>query len=321
MKQVGLRIGLNVNNASGAISGETVMSAGSGYSNGDTVTVLGTSMDGDSDNNLRFTVAAENAGLSRLTGSGINAAKTYTDTGLAAGAGTGLGVTIVANNNGTISDANISVTAGQGGTNFVVGDQVTILAANVSHADLQGGNATNVVLNVDSVDGTGAVTGLSRLSGRAEGAATTYSVATNHASGSGLELDITTGNNGSIINVAIAAGAGKAGTGNYQVGDTVTVNAGLLGTGSGAATFRIDSQNVTGVSYLDGTVKGISGDLFEVRGESVTGGLAGQIDFDWIDKEMSLHWVLRLVRMALTTLTVIKLIMRVPWYQMPRAMW
>ena len=64
-------------------------------------------------------------------------------------------------------------------------------------------------------------------------AAATYSVATSHASGSGLELDITTGNNGSIINVAIAAGAGKAGTGNYQVGDTVTVNAGLLGTGSG----------------------------------------------------------------------------------------
>ena len=78
---------------------------------------------------------------------------------------------------------------------------------------------------------------------------------------------------------------------------------------------------MTGVSYLDGTVKGIGADLFEVRGESVTGGLAGQIDFDLIDKEMSLHWVLRPVRMALTTPTVIELIMRVPWYQMPRAMW
>ena len=63
----GLQIDLDVDNATGALSNITASALGTGYSNGDTVTVNASSqMDGETANNLTFSVAAENTTVSHI---------------------------------------------------------------------------------------------------------------------------------------------------------------------------------------------------------------------------------------------------------------
>ena len=258
----GLQIDLDVDNANGNLSNITASAVGANYSNGDIVTVNAvTQMDGEAANNLTFQVAAENTAVSHTGGKPFDAAKTYNVTGLRATPEELGSADITAEDDGQITVANSFIDGANNGSGFVNGEEVTVLAANLQHADLLGNNAADLVLIVGT-DGSGNVTSITRKGGnlgRAESAAGTYTQATTGGGGTGLELTFTLTDNGTISSGVTIA---QKGTGNYTKNATVNV---------GGASFNIDAQTVTGVTHTGGTVKGVGADLYQHQ-QSITGG-------------------------------------------------
>ena len=171
---------------------------------------------------------------------------------------------ITANADGTITVANSFIDGTNDGTGFVNNEEVTITAAQLTHAVLAGTEAEDLILVVQT-DGSGNVTSIARKggnTGRANSAAGNYSgQVTIGGGGTGLQLDFTLQADGSVTG-PVTITTGQKGTGNYTKNATVNVV---------GAIFNIDTQTVTGVTHTGGTVKGVGADLYQHR-QAITGG-------------------------------------------------
>ena len=138
------------------------------------------------------------------------------------------------------------VAVNNAGSGYVANDPLdpsTLLT--ISTAALGGGNAVAGSIRVDTVDGSGAITGVSWVSGSARNdnvSNITYSgVTATGGDGSALTLNITTDASGAINGVSVA----NAGTG-YNTTNTVTVSAAQLGGGAaGDQTFTISAAQTS----------------------------------------------------------------------------
>ena len=155
--------------------------------------------------------------LGSITASGLGGFTAGTDVATS-GSATGTGLTV----DTTVVDGAITAVAlNQGGTDYLIGDTLTITNANA------GGVAT---LNLGSlVTGTG-------------GFSNATAVATTGGSGTGLTLDTTVDASGALTNLTVNA----AGTG-YANGETITL------TNPNAGGVATTDTLVVGTGYIDGT--------------------------------------------------------------------
>ena len=172
--------------------------------------------------------------LGSITASGLGGFTAGTDVATS-GSATGTGLTV----DTTVVDGAITAVAlNQGGTDYLIGDTLTITNANA------GGVAT---LNLGSlVTGTG-------------GFSNATAVATTGGSGTGLTLDTTVDASGALTNLTVNA----AGTG-YAVDDTITItnpNGGGVQTLGSIATAGTGYADGTGIAVVGGGGTGLTVDL------------------------------------------------------------
>ena len=256
-----LNVDFNITKATGVVNTASLAvgsNAGSGMAIGDQFTVAGTEI-GDTDGNsitFRVDSVAGKASTASSVGTqkGKVASDNYTNTGIATtgGGNNDFALDITSQDNGTITKAQTSISAGTG---YSFGDTLSISAA-----DLGGGNAVAGQITVTEVDGgvgggPGVITNYTWDSGsaRSNNLATTYNaVTTAKVGGAGdnnLTLNITTDATGTITGATVNA-SGL----NYAIGDTVEVTAASLGTTGANRTFTVSGINgeVTGFSHVSG---------------------------------------------------------------------
>ena len=255
----GLTLDLTINNNDGTLSSIAVNNGGSSsYLEGDTVKVLGSSLDGDAGTNdyvLRVdnVRGAINAISGALSGRG---AGSYDYNGVAtvttSGTGSGATVGITADASGAITGTAVNA----GGTNYQVGDEFTVAAANMG-----GGDAALATFRVDTVTG-GAIATFSQVGGDGGKAKSNNSftgLSASGGSGTGATFDVGLNANGTINSLTLTS----AGTG-YGQNDVLTIAAaditGTGGAGAADVSFFISSlaagtTTVSAVSYVSGTAK------------------------------------------------------------------
>ena len=200
---------------------------GSGYSQGESISV-----------------STSNIGGSQLSGVTItNGGSNYSD-------GTYLGVPLVnTQGSGTNATANITVASGvvttaaveTNGGGYTLTDTFTVDADDIT------------VTTVTGTTISGAGTGYTN--GTYNGVATTMTNTRDGDQGTGAKLDITvTGNQATAA--TITSGAGNSGT-NYKVGDTLEVSVTDVG-GAGAGVLGSVSIYVAGSGLVDGTTTGVA---------------------------------------------------------------
>jgi hypothetical protein len=299
-----LTVDFDINPTDGAVTASTlsVNNGGAGYAIGDQFTVAGTEL-GDTDgNSITFnvdSVAGKAATASSVgTQTGKVASDNYTNTGIATtgGGNNDFALNITSQDNGTITKAQTSISAG--GTGYSFGNTLSISAAN-----LGGGNAVAGQITVTEVDngtfgGPGVITNYTWDSGsaRSDNLATTYNAVTTTKVGGGagdnnLTLNITTNASGTITGATVnAPGLG------YAIGDTVEVTAAALGTSGANRTFTVSGINgeVTGFSHdsgraqsnwtMTGTENTLTGNNLQI---TVSAGRDGVMTVDSIDNNGS----------------------------------
>ncbi len=265
--------------------GVTVTTPGTGYVASDTITILGTSLDGTAPaNNATITVTSASdlnvpatLGAVSLGGTGyINAVAAVTTSG---GSGTGLTVNtttssgivtaVTINNSGSGYSASEVITIGPSGrvataNNIVPGTGYSTAAG---LATTNGGAGTGLTVDIIALSNDGGVVAGS-ITANGTGYTSANGVSTSGGSGSGFSVDTTDNGAGGIITIVISS----AGTG-YTIGNVVTI-----GGGGGDATITISDVNngkISGVTVnLPGSGYTVSDTITVVQ----TGGAGGTFD-------------------------------------------
>lgn len=253
----------------------TATTPGTGYEVGDTITILGTSLEGASpanDATLTVTAASNLNTVATFNNSTLFGGSGYTSTtniGTKGGTGTGLTVNLTIDANGTVT----AIAVNQAGKNYTVGDTITVDQGRVLIANLVNsgsgytsgtktttttGSGLGLTLNI-TANAIGGVTSFTQGS-QGTGYTSNSNVATTGGSGTGLTVDIQATPIGGVSGVNITnPGTGYA-DGNANtltlsgVGDGLNVN---ITTTAGAIT-QVDIAS-GGSGYVVGNTVGVLG--------------------------------------------------------------
>jgi hypothetical protein len=215
--------------------------AGSGYTAGKQIRILGTVLSGTSPaNDLILTINSTdgNGGITALViaqGSSVNGEQSFTAVSQASTSGTGSGALFDIST--LVGAYNVTVETGLGeGTNYAINDTITILGTRLGGAT----PANDLTITVQSIFGGGMINTIS-VTGTAVNSNTTFTTLSGSVligTGTGATFDVTRAS--SVYTVVL----NQAGT-NYTVGDNLII----LGTALGGATPANDLLlSVTGAS-------------------------------------------------------------------------
>ncbi len=269
----------------GASYSATATNPGSGYVAGNTITILGTSLEGTAPtNNATLTVATASPRFTVATFDDNTLFRSIgyiTTTGLATtvspSGGTGLTVNITINEFGEIQ----TVAVNNAGSGYSVGDTVTIVSG-VTRGVVQGFNVgpnftsgngytsgTNVAttttgggigLTVNTTaNPLGGARTLGPITAGGSGYGANVNVATTGGTGSGLTVNTSVDGSGAVTDVII----NQRGSG-YTFGDVIFISG-----GNGAASFTIDvvtNQEITNVTVNNGGSGYQAGDTVTISG-------------------------------------------------------
>jgi hypothetical protein len=215
--------------------GVTVTTPGSGYQANDTVTILGTGMDG--------AAPANNATVTVGTASPLNVAAT-------------LGP-VSAGGSGYISSTGVVTTSGGSGTGLTI--NTTVSSGNVIAVAINAGGSGYTANEVITIGPTGRVNTVNNIVA-GTGYTTANGLATTGA-GSGLTVDIVDDGAGGILSVNV----NNSGSG-YSFGNTVTVvQGGAAGGTFDVATLHTQAQTTVATVTLGGAIQSAT-----VAGTAVT---------------------------------------------------
>ena len=268
----------------GASYSATATTPGTGYVNGNTITILGTSLEGTAPaNNATLTVTAASPRFTVATfdnGTLFPSIGYITTTGLATtvspAGGTGLTVNVTVNEFGEIQ----TVAVNNAGSGYSVGDTITIVSG-VTRGVVQGfnigpnfvsgsgytsgtnvattgGSGTGLTVNTTANPLGGART-LGPITAGGSGYGANVNVATTGGTGSGLTVNTDVDGSGAITGVTI----NQRGSG-YTFGDVIFVSG-----GNGAASFTIDvvtNREITNVVVNNGGSGYQAGDTITISG-------------------------------------------------------
>jgi len=269
----------------GASYSATATTPGTGYANGDTITILGTGLEGTAPaNNATLTVSSASPRFTVATfddNTLVRSIGYITTTGLATtvspSGGTGLTVNLTINEFGEIQ----TVAVNNAGSGYSVNDVITIVSG-VTRGVVQGFNtgpnftsgsgytSGTAVATTTTGDGIGLTVNttanplggartLGEITNGGSGYGANVGVATSGGTGSGLTVNTQVDGSGAVTGVTI----NQRGSG-YTFGDPITING-----GSGTAAFTIDvvtNQEITNVVVNNGGSGYQAGDTVTISG-------------------------------------------------------
>ena len=201
-----------------AVSGTAIETTGSLYTVGDVIDVPGTSLGGDSPtNDAVITITGVGAGGSittmSVTGTGVDGFASYTSVSYTT-TGNGLNADINVQRNGTTYTPIVN----DGGTNFVIGDTLSILGTALGGST----TANDLTITVAGVDGNGSITDINQ-SGTAANLGEANGVTGTNRSGGGAEFTVNLSSGTYTITTIDNAGAG------YTANNTIVVPGNEIG--------------------------------------------------------------------------------------------
>tara|TARA_B110000503_G_scaffold12801_1_gene17440 strand:+ start:27394 stop:33726 length:6333 start_codon:yes stop_codon:yes gene_type:complete len=229
----GTNLTVTVSVTAGAVTSFTITNPGTGYSQGDTITMVG----GSNDATFSITSASRIGQITGITftGSAPDASVNYTNVAYTSNTAGGSGAQVDVNRFGVSYIATFGVNPGTG---YLPGETITVLGT-----QLGGTSPTNnLTITISSVGGSGEISGVT-VSGTAANTATYL-----------FRSPINIVGNGAAFNVDIAAGGYTANISNagidYAVGQTFTIQGTSLNGASPANDLTITIQTVDAAGSL-----------------------------------------------------------------------
>ncbi len=214
-----------------------ILNPGSNYTNGQTLTISGTSLGGTSANNITLSSITINpiTGVGTVNGSAKNTYSSIAGTG--GGATTNATFNVTKNSNGTYS-----VAIANGGAGYTA--DATNIIITIPGTSLGGDSSNNVTLTNAAANASGVLTGFGTVSGNAKVSYTGVTHSSSSSNGSGATFDVTVNGSSYVVN-NVSKGSG------YVSGSTLTIPGTSLGGDSS------NNLTLTGITVVDGSIASV----------------------------------------------------------------
>ena len=212
----------------------SILNPGSNYTNGQTLTISGTSLGGTSANNITLSSITINpiTGVGTVNGSTKNIYSSIAGTG--GGATTNATFNVTKNSNGTYS-----VAIANGGAGYTA--DATNIIITIPGTSLGGDSSNNITLTNATANASGVLTGVGTVSGNAKVSYTGVTHSSSSSNGSGATFDVTVNGSSYVVNI-VSKGSG------YVSGSTLTIPGTSLGGDSS------NDLTLTGIVVVDGSI-------------------------------------------------------------------